>query len=57
MLNSPLIWGCFLKFRITCIILILGNINYLKLLNRPLAKVLFLTILDFDIYLKINVYH
>ena len=24
---------------------------------RPLAKVLFLTILDFDIYLKINVYH
>ncbi len=26
-------------------------------LNRPLAKVLFLTILDFDIYLKINAYH
>ena len=28
-----------------------------KEFNRPLAKVLFLTILDFDIYLKINVYH
>jgi len=25
--------------------------------NRPLAKVSFLTILDFDIYLKINNYH
>ena len=27
------------------------------ILNRPLAKVLFLTILDFDIYLKIKAYH
>ncbi|GAA5556957.1 hypothetical protein Asch01_01673 [Acinetobacter schindleri] len=25
--------------------------------NRPLAKILFLIILDFDIYLKINAYH
>ncbi|GAA5555770.1 hypothetical protein Asch01_00460 [Acinetobacter schindleri] len=30
---------------------------YIQNYNRPLAKVLFLTILEFDIYLKINAYH
>jgi len=34
----------------------LSSSSLIDLITRPLAKVLFLTILDFDIYLKINAY-
>lgn len=42
---------------IICFACIFSPSAYSYEYNRPLAKVLFLTILDFDIYLKINAYH